>query len=1183
MTPFDYLLFLGIAFWLLVRSKHAEQRVRQLEDQLRTLEERIGPARATARSKAKEEAQPTPVITEIRPVAESRPPAMPSGSTPPGPPSTPPSVPAPAARTAPAASKPVAKASPPAPAPPAKPAFEWKPLLEKVKLWPPSGENAEAAIGAWWLSRLGLIVLIIGAVFFGVRIAENTPPGVRLATLAAIAAGVATLGVWLERRLPAFGRLISAGGLALGYLTAFGAYAIEPTKVIDNPAVGFLVQALAVVGVAVWSWWKRDEAIAAMAVLLGLVACGFSHHHDLDHFVVAGLLCLAAAGGALLVIRGWLWPHAVGMAGAWCGFLVLGLSDWPHGGGPGFLVELGSLALLAGLLEAASFLDQQRRLARPDPGVDRWRRRLALANTSLAIAVGWLAIRITYPPQVEDGQLAGFYLGFAVLVGAFTALRWWKGHPLAITETFLLKAMGLLALFVVARFDGPTRWLSLSAQVLALLWTWRRSRMRGVEIAVGVLFLATLGVIAHDLIIPAVGEWRFFSVRHLVGVLSIALLTTTLALHARWAAGSAAAAPGEGSSTGPDGRLILRHVGGALCGAVLVLVAIAGAGTDMGAALGSGSGVPLLLSLAALVVAAPSRIGRSFAPVLAGLLGLFAGFAFYVEIPGASSASDTSVGAWLVLLAFGLVLAAGRHWDRAWRGGNVVRLLLNGAGLLVLSTLLFRALDERGIAWQWGGVLLQAAAAGMALVLQARRFPPGHLSSGRTGWLANQWILGVLAGAIGVAGAVDRIPQVEHLPIPLALAAGLVFASAYRVRHAVPAVAGGLPLLAAVALDLRAFAEPGLSGFLVASASVIVGVCLGTALALSRRKLEVRLAMAFDAVLQLLALLVLHWLLRATLSAPLVMLADAAIALFVMAGAKRMPFRSLPFVSVLPLVLGLGNLGHAWLRGAPADERWIWWAVSAMVGGWLWLGPRRMTGLPEVPAPMARRWQVGFAGLGGIVFTVTGFQMLAAPWHLVAVAGLALAMAGLGRLGRLNRLGELPGCRAFSLVPLAAALVAALGRVVGLPPGPSQATLFAVVLVAVLVAGHGVLLVAGSGRSRRSRVWGHALAALGLVFLALSSTRLGVESLTTVFWGLSAIVLFGIGLVAGLKPYRLTGLIGLGLAMVRMFLVDIDEPLYRIYAFFAIAAVLLGIGYLYHRFRDLIERADGMPVEEARP
>ena len=41
-----------------------------------------------------------------------------------------------------------------------------------------------------------------------------------------------------------------------------------------------------------------------------------------------------------------------------------------------------------------------------------------------------------------------------------------------------------------------------------------------------------------------------------------------------------------------------------------------------------------------------------------------------------------------------------------------------------------------------------------------------------------------------------------------------------------------------------------------------------------------------------------------------------------------------------------------------------------------------------------------------------------------------------------------------------------------------------------------------------------------------------------------------------------------------MFIHDIDDALYRIYAFFGIALVLLGMGYLYQRFRHLIDGAD---------
>ena len=81
-----------------------------------------------------------------------------------------------------------------------------------------------------------MVIGIIAAVFFGIRIAEDVQPPVRIAALAAIATGVTLLGMWLERRVTAFGRLVSAGGLSLYYFTAFAAYALEPTKVIPDEA-----------------------------------------------------------------------------------------------------------------------------------------------------------------------------------------------------------------------------------------------------------------------------------------------------------------------------------------------------------------------------------------------------------------------------------------------------------------------------------------------------------------------------------------------------------------------------------------------------------------------------------------------------------------------------------------------------------------------------------------------------------------------------------------------------------------------------------------------------------------------------------------------------------------------------------------------------------------------------------
>ncbi len=42
-----------------------------------------------------------------------------------------------------------------------------------------------------------------------------------------------------------------------------------------------------------------------------------------------------------------------------------------------------------------------------------------------------------------------------------------------------------------------------------------------------------------------------------------------------------------------------------------------------------------------------------------------------------------------------------------------------------------------------------------------------------------------------------------------------------------------------------------------------------------------------------------------------------------------------------------------------------------------------------------------------------------------------------------------------------------------------------------------------------------------------------------------------------------------------MFIIDIEDPLYRIHTLFVMAVVLLGVGCLYKRFRNFISKADG--------
>jgi uncharacterized membrane protein len=143
------------------------------------------------------------------------------------------------------------------------------------------------------------------------------------------------------------------------------------------------------------------------------------------------------------------------------------------------------------------------------------------------------------------------------------------------------------------------------------------------------------------------------------------------------------------------------------------------------------------------------------------------------------------------------------------------------------------------------------------------------------------------------------------------------------------------------------------------------------------------------------------------------------------------------------------------------------------------------------------------------------------------------------------------------------------------------ATLTSLLLTSVSIAANGMIMAAGVRRVLGLKItsasvmpWFHAVGALVIAFSACTIDRLVSDEFTAVFWGLSAILLFVCGLLAGLRAYRLTGLIGLVFCTGHIFIYDIQDTFYRIIAFFVIGLVMLAIGFLYHRFRERISAMD---------
>ena len=106
------------------------------------------------------------------------------------------------------------------------------------------------------------------------------------------------------------------------------------------------------------------------------------------------------------------------------------------------------------------------------------------------------------------------------------------------------------------------------------------------------------------------------------------------------------------------------------------------------------------------------------------------------------------------------------------------------------------------------------------------------------------------------------------------------------------------------------------------------------------------------------------------------------------------------------------------------------------------------------------------------------------------------------------------------------------------------------------------------------RTWAHGAGAFIVLQITLLVPGFGVSQIATACWGITSIAFFIGGLFGGLRAYRMIGLLGLLACIARMFAVDIDDTFFRIIAFAVVALILLGVGFLYTRFRNWIESQD---------
>ena len=164
--------------------------------------------------------------------------------------------------------------------------------------------SLEETLGANWLNKIGIGILVIGLAFFLAYKLQTWGPGGKV--LCGFAVSIALLGggVWLERKPTwrIFARGGIGGGWALAYFTTFAMYHLQAARVLGSLPLDLVLMLLIAAGMVAHSLRYRSQGVTSLAFLLGFATLLASHMEEPSQTVVFSLAASAILAVALVVV-----------------------------------------------------------------------------------------------------------------------------------------------------------------------------------------------------------------------------------------------------------------------------------------------------------------------------------------------------------------------------------------------------------------------------------------------------------------------------------------------------------------------------------------------------------------------------------------------------------------------------------------------------------------------------------------------------------------------------------------------------------------------------------------------------------------------------------------------------------------------------------------------------------------
>jgi hypothetical protein len=351
----------------------------------------------------------------------------------------------------------------------------------------------ELDLGIKWLSRIGIVALLIGIAMALSYSFPNFSKEMKLVTGFFVAFGLFWGGGRLHATSSILGRILQGGGLSVGYLTLFAMFFIPEVQVFHSTAIGLIGLFIYVAFVLTLAHRMNSQTVALLSLAFGYYTAGYSESH-VSAFLTTGILSLGTVGVTRLHQDWKILPKA-NLLGALLTYLIWYNRDGLHGDWSArlYLVFTYSLFHIVSLLRGKAgdvYLNQVNSfafygcytLSQPLIGAP------GLLEFMIATvqAGSWLLFTALHPEERQSGFAQGLIILTLLFLG-FGTLKYFDGMTLSAILAAEALCLGYLSLkgqyrpllvtasylfYIIAFFQTLIHWQSQSDLQILLNGFW---------------------------------------------------------------------------------------------------------------------------------------------------------------------------------------------------------------------------------------------------------------------------------------------------------------------------------------------------------------------------------------------------------------------------------------------------------------------------------------------------------------------------------------------------------------------------------------------------------------------------------------------------------------------------------------------------------------------------------------